>query len=75
MEDEVQIKAALVFTVTGKALEEASEEYEDENFERILQAVVDKAIAVESDAKGEPQVKVEIMDGPKTLEELDGLTG
>ncbi len=61
---DVRIKASLEFTVSGSSLEDALAEYDELTLEGLLREVIDKAIACDD-------IRVQIVEGPNTLEEYD----
>jgi hypothetical protein len=61
---EVRIKANLAFTIAGSALEDALAEYDELTVQGLLSELLDKAIACDN-------IKVEVVEGPNTLEEYD----
>ena len=64
---DVRIKANLVFTIAGSALEDALAEYDELTVKGLLQELLDKAIACDN-------IQVDVVEGPNTLEEYDQLT-
>ena len=63
---EVKIKVALVFGVSGSALEDAMAEYDELTVGGLIKEIIDKAIACD-------EVSARVEDGPSTLEEVDQL--
>ncbi len=61
---DVKIKANLEFTLSGASLEDALAEYDELSVEGLLREVVDKAIACDD-------IKVQVVEGPNTLEDYD----
>jgi hypothetical protein len=61
---EVRIKANVAFTIAGSALEDALAEYDELTVQGLLSELLDKAIACDS-------IKVEVVEGPNTLEDYD----
>ena len=61
---EVKIKADVSIAISVAALQEALEEFDEIAIADMLKEVLDKAIAVD-------EVKVEVVEGPKTLDEYD----
>ena len=63
---DVKIKAAVSFSVSEGALEDALAEYDELTVEGLLREMLDKAIACD-------EIIVRIEEGPNTLEEYDQL--
>jgi hypothetical protein len=61
---DVKIKTSLQFTISGPALEDALAEYDELTVEGLLREILDKAIACDA-------IKVQIVEGPNTLEDYD----
>ena len=61
---DVRIKASLVFSISGSALEDALAEYDELTVKGLLQELLDKAIACDN-------IQVDVVEGPNTLEEYD----
>jgi hypothetical protein len=61
---DVKIKANLQFTISGPSLEDALAEYDELTVEGLLREILDKAIACDA-------IKVQILEGPNTLEDYD----
>jgi len=61
---DVKIKASLQFTISGPSLEDALAEYDELTVEGLLREILDKAIACDA-------IKVQIVEGPNTLEDYD----
>jgi len=61
---DVKIKASLQFTISGPALEDALAEYDELTVEGLLREILDKAIACDA-------IRVQILEGPNTLEDYD----
>ena len=63
---DVKIKAAVTFSVSEGALEDALAEYDELTVEGLLREMLDKAIACD-------EIIVRVEEGPNTLEEYDQL--
>jgi hypothetical protein len=61
---DVRIKTAVEFTISGSSLEDALAEYDEITVTGLLKEILDKAIACD-------EIRVELVDGPNTLEEYD----
>jgi hypothetical protein len=61
---DVRIKASLEFTVSGSSLEDALAEYDEITVSGLVREILDKSIACDN-------IRVEIAEGPNTLEEYD----
>ncbi len=61
---DVKIKATVEFSVTGSALEDALAEYDELSVHGLLREVIDKAVACDD-------IRVQVVEGPDTLEEYD----
>ena len=61
---DVRIKASLEFTVSGSSLEDALAEYDEITVSGLVREILDKSIACDN-------IRVEIVEGPNTLEEYD----
>jgi len=64
---DAKIKVTLEFKISGSGLEEAFEEYDELNVEGMLAELIDKTIAVDD-------VKVQLIEGPSTLEDYDRIS-
>jgi hypothetical protein len=60
----VRIKTTLEFTVSGGSLEDALAEFDELTVAGMIREILDKAIACDD-------IRVEVLDGPNTLEEYD----
>jgi len=65
---DVRIKTTLEFTVSGSALEDAMAEFDELTVSGLIREILDKAIACDD-------IRVEVLEGPKTLEEYDTQQG
>ena len=65
---DVRIKTTLEFMVSGSALEDAMAEFDELTVAGLIREILDKAIACDD-------IRVEILDGPNTLEEYDSQQG
>ncbi len=61
---DVRIKATVEFTVSGSALEDAMAEYDELTVDGLIREVIDKAIACDD-------IRVQVVEGPNTLEDYD----
>ena len=61
---DVRIKSNVEFSVSGTALEDALAEYDVLTVVDLLKEILDKAVACDD-------IRVEISEGPNTLEEYD----
>jgi hypothetical protein len=61
---DVRIKTTVEFTVSGSGLEDAMAEFDELTVAGLIREVLDKAIACDD-------IRVEVLDGPNTLEEYD----
>lgn len=61
---DVKIKATVEFSVSGSALEDALAEYDELSVDGFLREVIDKAVACDD-------IRVQVVEGPNTLEEYD----
>jgi hypothetical protein len=61
---DVRIKTTVEFTVSGSALEDAMAEFDELTVAGLIREILDKAIACDD-------IRVEVLDGPNTLEEYD----
>lgn len=61
---DVRIKLNVSFTVSGNGLEDALAEYDELTVSGMIAEILDKAIACD-------EIKVDIAEGPNTLEEYD----
>jgi hypothetical protein len=61
---DVKMKAVLQFTISGDELERSLSDYDELTVEGLLREVLDKAIACD-------QIKVQVLEGPNTLEDYD----
>jgi len=65
---DVRIRTTLEFTVSGGALEDAMAEFDELTVSGLIREILDKAIACDD-------IRVEVLDGPNTLEEYDTQQG
>jgi hypothetical protein len=65
---DVRIKTTLEFMVSGSALEDAMAEFDELTVAGLIREILDKAIACDD-------IRVEILEGPNTLEEYDTQQG
>jgi hypothetical protein len=65
---DVRIKTTLEFTVSGSALEDAMAEFDELTVSGLIREILDKAIACDD-------IRVEVLEGPNTLEEYDTQQG
>lgn len=65
---DVRIKTTLAFTVSGSGLEDAMAEFDELTVSGLIREILDKAIACDD-------IRVEVLEGPSTLEEYDTLQG
>jgi hypothetical protein len=61
---DVRIKTTLEFTVSGSGLEDAMAEFDELTVAGLIREILDKAIACDD-------IRVEVLEGPNTLEEYD----
>ena len=61
---DVRIKTTLEFTVSGSGLEDAMAEFDELTVAGLIREILDKAIACDD-------IRVEVVDGPNSLEEYD----
>jgi hypothetical protein len=61
---DVRIRTTLEFMVSGSALEDAMAEFDELTVAGLIREILDKAIACDD-------IRVEILEGPNTLEEYD----
>jgi hypothetical protein len=61
---DVKIKTSVQFTISGSSLEDALAEYDELTVEGLLREILDKAIACDA-------IKVQVIEGPNTLEDYD----
>ena len=61
---DVRIKLNVAFTVSGSGLEDALAEYDELSVAGMVSELLDKAIACD-------EIKVNVVEGPNTLEEYD----
>jgi hypothetical protein len=61
---DVRIKTTVEFTVSGSGLEDAMAEFDELTVSGLIREVLDKAIACDD-------IRVEVLEGPNTLEEYD----
>jgi hypothetical protein len=64
----IDIKLQVTMSIEEESLEDALDEYDELTVGEMIREVLDKGVALES-------VKVEILEGPNTLEEYDRLRG
>jgi hypothetical protein len=60
----VRIKTTLEFTVSGSSLEDALAEFDELTVTGMIREILDKAIACD-------EIRVEVIEGPNTLEDYD----
>jgi hypothetical protein len=65
---DVRIKTTLEFTVSGSGLEDAMAEFDELTVAGLIREILDKAIACDD-------IRVEVTEGPNTLEEYDSQQG
>jgi len=65
---DVRIKTTLEFLVAGSGLEDAMAEFDELTVSGLIREILDKAIACDD-------IRVEILEGPNTLEEYDTQQG
>ena len=65
---DVRIKTTLEFMVSGSSLEDAMAEFDELTVAGLIREILDKAIACDD-------IRVEILEGPNTLEEYDTQQG
>jgi hypothetical protein len=65
---DVRIKTTLEFTVSGSGLEDAMAEFDELTVAGLIREILDKAIACDD-------IRVEVLEGPNTLEEYDSQQG
>lgn len=63
----IDLKLNIMLTLEESSLEDALAEYDELNVSEMIQQVLDKAIALD-------EVKVEVLEGPKNLEEFDQIS-
>lgn len=63
----IDLKLNIMLTLDESSLEDALAEYDELNVSEMIQQVLDKAIALD-------EVKVEVLEGPKNLEEFDQIS-
>jgi hypothetical protein len=61
---DVRIKTTVEFTVSGSGLEDAMAEFDELTVAGLIREILDKAIACDD-------IRVEVLEGPNTLEEYD----
>ena len=61
---DVRIKTTVEFMVSGSGLEDAMAEFDELTVAGLIREILDKAIACDD-------IRVEILEGPNTLEEYD----
>ena len=61
---DVRIKTTLEFTVSGSGLEDAMAEFDELTVAGLIREILDKAIACDD-------IRVEVLEGPNSLEEYD----
>jgi hypothetical protein len=64
----IDIKLQVTMSIEEESLEDALDEYDELTVGEMIRQVLDKGVALES-------VKVEILEGPNSLEEYDRLRG
>ena len=65
---DVRIKTTLEFMVSGSALEDAMAEFDELTVAGLIREILDKAIACDD-------IRVDVLEGPNTLEEYDSQQG
>jgi hypothetical protein len=65
---DVRIKTTLEFMVSGSGLEDAMAEFDELTVAGLIREILDKAIACDD-------IRVEVLEGPNTLEEYDAQQG
>jgi len=65
---DVRIKTTLEFVVSGSGLEDAMAEFDELTVAGLIREILDKAIACDN-------IRVEVLEGPNTLEEYDSQQG
>lgn len=60
----IKIKVSLEFNVSESGLEDALAEFDELTVEGLVREILDKAVACED-------IRVQVVEGPNTLEELD----
>jgi hypothetical protein len=65
---DVRIKTTLEFMVSGSSLEDAMAEFDELTVAGLIREILDKAIACDD-------IRVEVLEGPNTLEEYDSQQG
>ncbi len=65
---DVRIKTTLEFMVSGSALEDAMAEFDELTVAGLIREILDKAIACDD-------IRVDVLEGPNTLEEYDTQQG
>jgi hypothetical protein len=65
---DVRIKTTLEFMVSGSSLEDAMAECDELTVAGLIREILDKAIACDD-------IRVEVLEGPNTLEEYDSQQG
>ncbi len=61
---DVRIKTSVEFMVSGSGLEDAMAEFDELTVSSLIREILDKAIACDD-------IRVEVIEGPNTLEEYD----
>ena len=61
---DVRIKTQVEFMVSGSGLEDAMAEFDELTVSSLIREILDKAIACDD-------IRVEVIEGPNTLEEYD----
>jgi hypothetical protein len=61
---DVRIKTTIEFMVSGGGLEDAMAEFDELTVAGLIREILDKAIACDN-------IRVEVLEGPNTLEEYD----
>lgn len=61
---DVRIKTSVEFMVSGSSLEDAMAEFDELTVSSLIREILDKAIACDD-------IRVEVIEGPNTLEEYD----
>jgi hypothetical protein len=61
---DVRIKTSVEFMVSGSSLEDAMAEFDELTVSSLIREILDKAIACDN-------IRVEVIEGPNTLEEYD----
>ena len=65
---DVRIKTTVEFMVSGSGLEDAMAEFDELTVSSLIREILDKAIACDD-------IRVDVLEGPNTLEEYDTQQG